>query len=109
MRDGSEEWPDELIEWVYGPPGELDDEPASVAEQYAVMEEEERIRWIPGYKELVLRYIASGKAWSAQWVPGQPYPEEPEEHKRLAARVEELRRQRGVPPWEKPREETLPW
>ena len=105
----SEVWPDELIEWVYGPPGEPDDPPPSTGEIYKIQEEEDRIRWIPGYKEAVLRLIELTKAWHESWTPGESYPPQPPEHKQQALKVREMARQRGVPPWEKVREETLPW
>ena len=95
-------WSPELQEWVYGPPGEEDDEPISTGEEYHIAEEEERIRWLPGYRQTVLALIASSLAWHARWVPGEPYPPEPEEHRRLAERVSELSKVRARPPWEEP-------
>lgn len=103
------DWSPDLIEWVYGPPGDEDDEPPSTGEIYRIQEEEDRIRWLPGYCELVEELIAVTRAWHAAWIPGEPYPPEPERHKELAAKVGELSRIRAVAPREKAREETLPW
>lgn len=47
------DWSDDLIEWVYGPDDPDDDEPESPGEVYRRQEEEDRIRWIPGYREAV--------------------------------------------------------
>lgn len=88
----------ELAEWLYGPELDEDDEPLSTAEEYRIAEEEERFRWIPGYRQLVEDYLAELKAWHAQWVPGEDYPPEPERVASLRARVSEYQRTRAEPP-----------
>lgn len=95
------DWSDDLAEWVYGPPGEEDDEPLSVGEEYRIAEEEERIRWIPGYRETVEDYLAELRKWHAAWRPGLDYPPEPERVKELRARISEWQKERAVAPWER--------
>lgn len=88
----------ELAEWIYGPALDEDDEPLSVGEEYQIAEEEERFRWIPGYRELVERYLSALKAWHALWVPGEGYPPEPDDVRLLRPRVSEYQRTRAEPP-----------
>ena len=90
----------ELEEWIYGPPWEEGDEPPSTGELYRQQEEEERFRWIPGYKALVEKYLAELDRWHAAWVPGEDYPPEPELVAQLKSRISEYQRERAKPPWE---------
>lgn len=103
------DWSPELIEWVYGPPGEEGDEPPSTGEIYAIQEEEERVRWLPGYRELLERYFRARESWHAQYIPGEPYPAEPEEHRELVAKIGTERLKRARPPWEPSDAEKAPW
>lgn len=88
----------ELAEWIYGPVLDESDDPLTVGEEYRISEEEERFRWIPGYRELVEAYLAALARWHAAWVPGEGYPPEPEEVARLKARVSEYQQQKAYPP-----------
>lgn len=95
---GLEELTPELREWIYGPPSDEDDEPLSVGEQYRISEEEERFRWLPGYRECVERYLAELRRWHASWDRVGPYPEKPEELEALELRIAEQQRIRADPP-----------
>lgn len=91
---------DELIdEWLYGPPGG-GDEPESVGAMYARQEEEDRLKWIPGYRQTVLDYLRELTRWHLSWVRGQAYPPEPARVTELRGKISEAQRQRAVPPWE---------
>lgn len=90
----------ELADWIYGPPLDENDEPLSVGEQYRIAEEEERFRWIPGYRSLVEDYLAELRKWHASWVGGSNYPPEPARVTELKGRISEYQRTRARPPWE---------
>lgn len=90
----------ELLEWLYGPYGGEDPEPESVGEMYHRQEEEDRIRWLPGYAQLVKDWIAETRRWHSLWKPGCPYPPEPERHRELWARLSEQGKIRVQEPWE---------
>lgn len=109
MRQPELDWSPELIEWVYGPLRDENDEPPTTGEIYAMQEEEDRIRWLPGYRELLERYFVVEAAWHAQYIPGQPYPAEPEEHRQLVEKIGRSRLVRARPPWEPTDPEKAPW
>lgn len=93
-------WSDALSEWVYGPARDEGDEPLSVGEMYRIQEEELRIKWIPGYRELVERYLDALHAWHAAWRPGEEYPPKPPELDELEKRISLAQRERARAPWE---------
>lgn len=95
------EWSDDLTEWVYGPSGGEYEDEENVGQVYRRHEEEDRIRWIPGYREAVEEYMAAIRAWRESWVPGSNFPPEPERVKELRAKISEWQKSRAVPPWER--------
>lgn len=90
----------ELADWIYGPPSDEDDEPPSTGELYHQQEEEDRFRWIPGYRALVEEYLAELRKWHASWVGGSDYPPEPPRVTELKGRISEYQKARARPPWE---------
>lgn len=94
------EWSKDLEEWLYGPPSDEDDELESVGEMYRRQEEEDRLRWIPGYRETVEEYLSLLHQWRATYWRGRFNEPLPERAHYLYDRISEWQKQRAVPPWE---------
>lgn len=90
-----------LEEWLYGHDDDPDDSYDPTAEEYHIAEEEDRFRWIPGYRALVEEYLAESAKWHASWDGKSIYPAEPARVTELKARISEYQLTRATPPWEK--------
>lgn len=77
------------------------DEVEDGAEMYAHQEEEDRERWIPGYKEAKEELLALEEARWQGWKVRDRIPAVSPRLAKLRERFVHLQRQRPVPPWEK--------